>query len=79
MKLSNLGCSFDVIGVLCCICQALEFFRQSVLDLYRARRIEHPVWLSMMTMTSTHKVKLCKHFLKEFVIAKERYDRNNRL
>ena len=33
----------------------------------------------MMTMTSTHKVKLCKQFLKEFVIAKERYDRNNRL
>ena len=62
-----------------CIIQALHSFRQTVIDLYLAPRIQEPVWLSMMTLTSK-KVKLCERFLKEFMVAKDKYEsRNNRL
>ena len=70
---------FELFDVRSCCRQALDAFRQSVLDLYLARRIQDPAWLSMMTFTSTRKVKLCQLFLKEFVIAKDRYDRHNKL
>ena len=59
--------------------QAYLAFRRAILDLYLAKRIQDPVWLSMMTFSAGRKVHICTRFVQEFVIAKEQYEKRNQL
>ena len=59
-----------------CLFQALEKFCQEVNNLYTAPRLVEPVWLNMMSHT-TYKQVLCQHFLKDFIMACEKYDNKN--
>ncbi|XP_030047461.1 folliculin-interacting protein 2 isoform X2 [Microcaecilia unicolor] len=58
------------------VMEALGEFRETVWKLYSAPRIAEPVWLTMMSGTS-EKNQLCQHFLKEFVVLIEQFNKNH--
>nr|XP_033797353.1 folliculin-interacting protein 2 isoform X2 [Geotrypetes seraphini] len=58
------------------VMEALREFRETVWSLYSAPRIAEPVWLTMMSGTS-EKNQLCQHFLKEFVVLIEQFNKNH--
>lgn len=58
------------------VMEALDAFRNDVMDLYVTPRLSEPVWLNMMAY-SNYRYVLCEKFMKEFMLLVKNYDNKN--
>ncbi|XP_063443784.1 folliculin-interacting protein 2-like isoform X2 [Mytilus trossulus] len=58
------------------VTEALEIFRDDVIDLYTTPRLSEPVWLNMMSHAS-YRYPLCEGFMKDFMSLVTKHENKN--
>ncbi|XP_052071291.1 folliculin-interacting protein 1-like isoform X2 [Mytilus californianus] len=58
------------------VTEALEIFRDDVIDLYTTPRLSEPVWLNMMSHAS-YRYPLCENFMKDFMSLVTKHENKN--